>query len=201
MTNLGNKMRAVALTLGRRTLVGATAALLLGWGVVATPAAASTATGDAASPTAAQARALDDRIQDELRRNPGGTRVGLNQIAWNGGNVVMTLGAADGDVGAQAFGRCTAGWYCVYEARNFNNDNREMRKLQFRDCNGGGYRNNLDFPWAFNDKTSSWDNRTGATVHVYSITEGVLWTMPPNSRSVDVPAWANDKADFLLAFC
>lgn len=81
-------------------LAAVVAVLVLGSAALASPAAAES--NHPAGLTAAESSALDARVEAELRRVPGGTRVGLNEIAWWGGRVVMTFGVAGGTVGATA---------------------------------------------------------------------------------------------------
>ncbi len=183
--------------LPRRTFTGVVFALVAGLTVSVCPAAV----GETAASTvlsSAQARQLDARVQAELGRVPGGKRVGLNEIAWNGGNVVMTLGVAGGDVGAQAYGPCDSGWYCVYEAWHWNDYNRDMRKLRFRDCSSSGVHNDLS-DWGFENRTSSWDNRSRAGVEVYDYFVRYLYLIKLNAKSAEVPA--NDLAWHMWAYC
>jgi hypothetical protein len=149
--------------------------------------------------TLAQATDLEDRINVQLATTPGGVRVGLNEVAWEDGNVVMTFGLPDG-IGALAHGPCDPGWYCVYEAWYWNERDigQNYRKLRFRDCRPWGYVNFLR-SYNFHDKTSSWDNRSNRRVKVLDDGTGFLWNMDPHSRSPEVPA--NDMADKLDAYC
>jgi hypothetical protein len=150
--------------------------------------------------TLAESEQLEARIQAELVKAPGGKRIGLNEIAWKDGNVVMTIGIANGEVGAQAYGPCDAGWYCVYEAWHWNDYNREMRKLRFRDCSSSGVHNNLD-DWGFGDRASSWDNRSRAGVEVYDYFVRYLFLMHLASKAAEVAPGANDRAVHMYAYC
>lgn len=164
----------------------------------ASPAAASGSEG--VTLTAVQARQLDDRIDAALARVPGGKRIGVNEVAWADGNVVMTFGVADGKVGARAYGACDSGWYCIYEAWYWNNYDRGLRKLRFRDCTSQGYHNDL-YNWGFDNRTSSWDNRSRAGVEVYDYFGRYLFLMSLGARAAEVPAGTNDRAVHMYAYC
>lgn len=156
---------------------------------MATPAAAAPTPND---PPQATAQTLQNQIDTQLRMHPGGTQISSNEIAWQNGNVVMT-------VGTLAFGACDSGWYCLYEHPNFNNAlvHRGGRKLRFQQC---GFWQFLS-DYGFDNRASSWDNRMSKTVQVDDDDRAVrLWNSAPRSRSADVGT-ANDRADSLRILC
>jgi len=68
-----------------------------------------------------------------LHNNPSGTCVGVGQISWNKGNVIMTIPktpkAAAIPKSCPTGGDLDTGWACVYNLTHFHGT-----KLQFHDC-------------------------------------------------------------------
>ncbi|MEZ0108647.1 hypothetical protein ABH920_002648 [Catenulispora sp. EB89] len=147
---------------------------------------------------------LQRQIDDTLRTTTGGVQVSANEIAYQGGNVVLSLplpgqrtapasskaalaltepaasSAAGAVVPYDAYG-CPAGasdnrWYCFYQDANFGGW-RLQWNYQHCDVQHGDY---LDFVnYNFAAETSSWVN-TG-TLYVFTFDAGwyPLWTENP----------------------
>lgn len=143
---------------------------------------------------------LQGQIDKQMAMTPGGKQIGVNQVSWRDGKVVMTFPlpgekkarAVNEPLGALGTPNCSYLWTCLYEHANFDG-----RRLTWSDCN---FENLAD--WGFNDKTTSWHNNQsrGTQTHVYNWTGSswaLLWTSTAPSSSSNVGAANNDKADGL----
>jgi hypothetical protein len=137
-------------------------------------------------------------IAQLLREHPGGVQINEDQIAWNDGNVVLSIpsspppqsqdesSSVDADISINAASDCPAGWFCLWQDINFTN-----RRLQFRDANCQNLTN-----FGFNDLASSWFNRNGGAYRVYRNIgcAGLLFTAPSGAQSSNVGPVNNDQA-------
>ena len=156
-------------------------------------------------------------VADQLNAAPGGTQIGPNEVAYDGGKVIVTLPSTDGAKGPSAVARnqstaaragdvegCPAGnpdnrWYCLYEHKDFKG-----RRVQWN------YRHCSDDPiylvnYGFKNVASSWVNTSAMVVAARAYTgDGAggsvqIWTEKPNTRSSYVGNANNDRADILRA--
>jgi hypothetical protein len=179
-----------------------TLALVIGSGVAAAPAAATDAvqTGE---PVAAQrtAQTLQAEVQEQLRTTTGGRQTAINEVSYEGGNVVMVFPlpgetkippVSAAGVGAMADNHgCPEGfsvkWYCFYDGWDWSG-----RSLQFKDCDSNGYTN-IFSKWHFENQTSSWVNTSAsASIQVFQGARTLLWTEGGNSSG---HAAVNNAAD------
>lgn len=105
-----NKLTAI----GTATLALATAVLL-----ASTPAQAAN--------SEKQTSSLQERVDAVLERFPGGTRTGVNEISWEGGDVVLTLEVPGAT--PRAIGTCADDSYCAYSGTNLTGS-----KISFSSC-------------------------------------------------------------------
>ncbi len=151
------------------------------------------------SPAAAQgpgtaATSLQQQIDDQLRTSPGGVQINSNQIAWKNGTVVMTFpDATQPRDSLRAPANCPSLYFCFWAAANF-----EGRRLQFSDC---GVQDLGDY--GFRNQTTSWQNTTADWIQVFQldVIDDLLWQEAPRSRSANVGAADNDRADYFERVC
>lgn len=108
------------------TVLGASAAsalFVLGFA----PAAAAHADDD---DQAEGTNPLQDQVDRILEAHPGGTQIAENQIAWDGGDVVLTIPSEDVS-GLAAVGSCATGRFCAYSGSN-----QGGLQLSFSSCTG-----------------------------------------------------------------
>ncbi|WP_117213169.1 peptidase inhibitor family I36 protein [Allorhizocola rhizosphaerae] len=143
------------------------------------------ATGAASGPP----EGLQARIDAWLAASPGGKQISPNQIAWEGGRVVLTLPS----VGVHGSPSCPAGRSCLYEHANW-----EGAMLSFDTC---GFRDMIDY--GFIDMTSSWHNNRSTRSYLYNWTGSWtwLWTEQPSTSSAYVGDAHNDRADGWTIAC
>jgi hypothetical protein len=168
--------------LGIRTLAltaVAAAAVLFG---TATPASAAPATGTpfarqaaAAHLSPAQTRAVQAKVDGYLAK-VGGRQVALNEIAFDGGRLRVTLpGEAQPRDFATGTGQRTAnpcssvsynGWFCAYSGTYYTGD-----QLNWYSCTS------YIMPWS---TTGSWKNNqsSGTRARFYSSTGALYYTTP-----------------------
>ena len=81
---------------------------------------------------------LQQQIDKQLVTTKGGKQIGVNQIAWRDGKVVMTFPlpgekaarAVNEPIGTLGTPNCSFLWTCLYEHANFDG-----RRLTWSDCN------------------------------------------------------------------
>lgn len=103
----------------RRAILAIVGALAL---VLGAPLAAH------ANELGAESTALQERVEAILDQYPGGTQIAENEIAWDGGAVILTL-EASGGITPMAVGSCATGSYCAYSGYNLTGS-----KLSFSSC-------------------------------------------------------------------
>ncbi|WP_189135298.1 peptidase inhibitor family I36 protein [Wenjunlia tyrosinilytica] len=167
--------------------------------------------------TAAQRADLQSQVDETLSTTAGGVQISANEIAWNGGEPILTLPlpgqeqapaaspaardlmgfSADDATPDVNWHKCPAGgddnrWYCFYENSNFGG-----RRLQW---NWAHCQDPIAFDdYGFARKASSWVNTTrnidhwGMKVEVYS-TSVRLWVENPWSQVAYVGDSKNDRA-------
>ncbi len=128
---------------------------------------------------------LQEQIDIELSEHPGAVQTGVDEISFDNGEVVLSLGES------RAARPCPRGWFCVYQ-----NSNHGGRMLRFSQCR----RHNLG-DYGFRDQASSWMNQSSRNVRVHNdLTarpDQQLWAMPSRAQSRFVGAARNDKADYI----
>ncbi|MFI7545098.1 peptidase inhibitor family I36 protein [Actinoplanes sp. NPDC049599] len=166
-------------------------------GLLAMVAGAILATALMAAPADAAAPGIQAQI-DAIIAEHGGQQTGATQVTWRGGAVVLDL-ATPSDRTLVAVEGCPTNAYCFYEHEKFNNDN-DGRRLTFRDCTAAGLRQNL-YDYGFHDKTTSWVvNKSLRLVDVFTGTNTRLWQERAHSKSSNVGAADNDKADWFRCY-
>jgi hypothetical protein len=140
---------------------------------------------------AAKPDSLQARVDAWLAASSGGTQISSNQIAWDGGHVVLTLPG----IGVQGSPNCPVGRSCLYEHANW-----EGAMLSFDTC---GFRDMIDY--GFIDMTSSWHNNRSTRSYLYNWTGNPnwqwLWTEQPYTSSAYVGDANNDRADGWTIAC
>jgi hypothetical protein len=138
-----------------------------------------------------------------LLDSPGAVQIQSDAVAWEDGNVVLHIPAAqDGLVDKASWHGCPEGWFCFYQHDQFRG-----RRLQFRDCPSGGKSQWLR-NYGFHNQTTSWVvNRSLSFVNVNDDDYTPQW---PNGRNLwNADAWssssnvgndANDKADWFICY-
>lgn len=128
-------------------------------------------------------------IGQQLRRLPGGVRIGARQIAYYNGMVVY-------DVGPASLSDCPSGffsgqWSCLYDDTNNNG-----RMLKFQDA---GYLQSL-VPYNFDNMTSSWANTRGQNAYLHDTPTGGGYALclAGNSHSTSIP-YNNTAGSIYLA--
>lgn len=106
--------------------------------------------------TKAERVALDRRVQAAMATAPGGKRVGVNQVAWEGGDVVLTVPlpgekqarATDESIGTQNEPNCAYTYVCLYDDAFFRGDRLAFQACKLRQLSKYGFHN----------RTESWHN-------------------------------------------
>jgi hypothetical protein len=98
---------------------------------------------------------LQERVEAVMREFPGGTQIADDSIAWQRGEVVMTL---EGGSNAKSIASCATGAYCAWSGVNYTGT-----KLSFTACSYGGTSSSLA---ALPTKRSYANARTTGTVRV-----------------------------------
>jgi hypothetical protein len=153
---------------------------------------------------------LQRRIDDQLKLAPAGRQISANEIAWNGGKVIMSFPldgqrqAPDSSVTATrlmtavtaspkkmtpssihgcptvTFG---ADWFCLYADINWGG-----RRLQWSTSCTDQLSN-----YGFDNQTSSWVN--GGALYIYvDDPSRIIWTENPHTTSSYVGDANNDRA-------
>ncbi|WP_113701766.1 peptidase inhibitor family I36 protein [Nonomuraea lactucae] len=155
------------------------------------------ATGGATAASAAP-DPIQQKIDKVLAEHPGGTQTSKNTIAWQNGDVILTLAGQNAKgVQAAAAAPCPDGRFCLFNDANFGGD-----FVSFRDRLCDNRIINLP-SFNFNDKTSSWANNTDFDVDVWSdIGAGGprLFQMFTFTESAGLPKNLNDRASSLNCF-
>ncbi|MFB7124198.1 peptidase inhibitor family I36 protein [Kitasatospora sp. NPDC056273] len=122
----------------------------------------------------AQARSLQDRVDDYLAKTPGASQVAVNKIALPGGELLLPLPgeerardlAAKGDSPALSSG-CPYTYVCAYSGTNFTGE-----ELRLFTCNYP-----VRIYWT---GTGSWINNQRSTLYArfYGADGNVGWTSP-----------------------
>ena len=143
---------------------------------------------------------VDRRVGDFLAEHPDAEQVAPHQVAWDGGDVVMTfpssagahaLRGQDGGERLASAGACGPGWSCLYEDPWYGG-----RMLQFRSC---GYTQSLG-SYGFANRATSWVNNRGSWTRVFD-GGSVLWTEYGYAQVGHVGSAANDRADSIHLLC
>jgi hypothetical protein len=137
-------------------------------------------------------------IAEILHAHPEALQIAEDQVAFDGGNVVLTIPGETGvrrelALSSSVHG-CPRGWFCFYDAYNFGG-----RKLQFRDCSNNGTTQSLA-NYGFANFTTSWvvnrsvdaigvDHQVSANGYIQ------LWMEYSYTSSSNVGTANNDKAD------
>jgi hypothetical protein len=153
---------------------------------------------------------LQRRIDDQLKLAPGGRQISTNEIAWNGGKVIMSfpldgqrVAPASSVTATKLMSAATAtpkkvtpssihgcptvtfgaDWFCLYADINWGG-----RRLQWSTSCTDQLSN-----YGFDDQTSSWVN--GGALYIYvNDPSRQLWTENPHTTSSYVGDANNDRA-------
>jgi hypothetical protein len=174
---------------------------------------ADSTTAFAASESQNYAMSLQRQIQNQLADTHGGTQISPNEVAYDGGKVIVVFPDASGSVPTAQSLRpgdivswhgCPVGasqtWYCFFADQNYAG-----RMLEFQDCSPSGTKQSFA-SWDFTNQTSSWVNTYGlvdpvqASVGTWNGGTS-LWVEPPNDASPYVGNANNDKAQWFDAYC
>ena len=155
------------------------------------------ASGERSSLSATERAELDSDVSETLQNTNGGKRISPNQIAWKGGDVVMTFPlpgekrarTLDEPIGTQGAG-CEHGEVCLYEDAGWKG-----RQLTFYKCEFEKLR------WYnFTNQTSSWINdQTKGTRSTLYYWDGkkVRHMTSLVAKSWESQVDDNDRADFV----
>ncbi|GAB2696749.1 hypothetical protein GCM10027194_33460 [Thalassiella azotivora] len=171
----------------RPRLAAVAAAALLTTGVLAAPASA----GPSLEPVDKSGADVAAQVAALLAEHPDATQVGPRSVAWEGGDVVLTLPDPQERGATASAGSCGGGWSCLFEHSWYGG-----RMLQFRSC---GYRQSLG-SYGFANQASSWVNNRGQWTRVGDGSSTVLWTEYGYASASSV-GWANDRADWIHLLC
>ncbi|GHH47412.1 peptidase inhibitor family I36 protein [Streptomyces candidus] len=191
---------------------------------------AATVLGSTQAGAAVPVDTLQQEIDEVLAGTEGGVQISRNEIAWHGGQAIMTFtlpgeartrvsspaaqklqarvaglpeGTREAESAAMAVDPCPTevfgnDWYCFYDGTSFTG-----RRLQW----------NATHTWFvdfakhdFINKTSSWSNKGGLNVRVYSRTRAgdsnscaeLRWVEPAHTRAASLGA-LNNIADCFTA--
>lgn len=72
---------------------------------------------------------MQARVDAVLAENLGGIQIGVNEIAWQGGAVILTLAPEDAEIAPFAVGSCSTGSFCAYSGYSLSGS-----KLSFTTC-------------------------------------------------------------------
>lgn len=173
----------------RRFTTAATFAGALAMGL-STPASAQEDPADDLELTAAQRADLDARATETLQNSkPGGKRIAPDKIAWDDGDVVLTL-AIDGKARDTAPAKQNGKVY-LFDGMNGGGD-----ELAFYECKFEKLRH-----YNFTNRTSSWfNNQYGWTLSELFYWDGSSVEWLDGSRSPDernLPPAKDNRADFI----
>lgn len=122
---------------------------------------------------------LDERVEQVLRDFPGGVRISENAVAWEDGDIVLTLPTP----GARfAVGSCETGKFCAYGGANLSGG-----KLTFSACKASNSTAPLGTVRSFANARSS------GTVYAYNGATSVDW--------VGAGSWDNTSATITRLGC
>lgn len=121
-------------------------------------------------------------VQSSVEVTPDGTEV----TTYSDGTKVVSPASPD------SFSECPDGWVCLWENKEYGG-----RMLEFQDR---GYWQNLSV-YEFNDKTSSWANRTNddARLSQNAGGGGNLLCLQPNSSNSQLTGF-NDEASAIIIY-
>ncbi|TMR94924.1 peptidase inhibitor family I36 protein [Nonomuraea basaltis] len=147
------------------------AAIVLGAGVIAGGA------------LPAQAASSSARVDAYMAAFPGGTKVGNNEISWQGGDVRVVLAAT-----AKS---CPAGYYCVYEHQYWRGAMGAWR-ASAANCK------KFNFTAYWRDKVSSFWARGGCEAATYFLKNKKKWQPDQFEPFEGKKAWVrfNDSYDY-----
>ncbi|MFI6296037.1 peptidase inhibitor family I36 protein [Nonomuraea sp. NPDC050790] len=153
----------------------------------------------AAGATAASATTdpVQQKIDKILAESPGGKQTSKNTIAWQNGDIILTLVAKNARTQAADVAPCPDGRFCLFSDSNFGGS-----VVSFRDRLCDNRVVNLT-AFNFNDVTSSWANNTDFDVDVWSdigLGGGRLFQMFSFTESAGLSRSLNDKASSLNCF-
>ena len=115
--------------------------------------------------TATQKQQLDRRVSQRLQRSAGGERISVNQIAWEDGDVILTLPVPGVEMEPKS-GRCESKHVCLYSKTFW-----EGEELNFYTC---AFRKLRHYGWT--NRTSSWTNHNAPTTTGSARAALLVWT-------------------------
>jgi len=146
---------------------------------VATPVAASTATG------------LQIEIDAYLAAHPGGQQISTTEISYGGGALVVAVAP---EPGIQGSPDCPSGWFCFYDRTWYGYPRGKLSDCgwQFLDT------------WSWQDRIDSvHNNQSFGTVYFYDeagANDPVLFSVGPHKALADA-GWARNRADYVFRLC
>ena len=153
---------------------------------------------------AAKGRELRRQVDAALAANAGAQRMNRNEIALSDG-VVMTIPlpgervarGPDEPLAAAGAAHCPEGQVCFYEHVAF-----EGRRLRFTGCGAYNlYRLRIADDQRWNDRISSWYNRSGARTSVHDWNGTLDWIhlfVADDGEGDRLPRTADDRADLVV---
>ncbi|MEU6247984.1 peptidase inhibitor family I36 protein [Glycomyces sp. NPDC047010] len=166
-----------------------------------------TVLGDPSAASSPRIDSVQAKIDAVLANSTDGVQINENEIAWDGGTMVLTIPEEGEDTAigpneieyGNGYRNCPRGWTCLYEDRNF-----EGVRVRFTEC-GFIHQLSKTEPY-FRDMASSYhDNQTGGvqtTVYNWHDWTGwiPMWTSAPApTSSTYVGDDKNDRADGVKA--
>jgi hypothetical protein len=120
---------------------------------------------------------LEQQVQLQLQRHPGGRRVGPNEVAYDGGKFVITF-AVPGKT-FHGLADCPGGWFCFYQNYNYGYPRGKLSDCTWQDLAW----------WGWNDRTRAVHNNTASEVDFIQ-----HWDMgnPANGHSYDYDLWTTE---------
>ncbi len=131
------------------------------------------------SPAVAAEPSVDERVEVVLKQFPGGTRVAVNEVSWDGGNVVLTFASG---ATTKSVGSCATGKFCAFSAGSLGGS-----KLTFSSCTATNSTAPLGVVRSFANARSS------GTVYAYNGSTSVA--------STAASSWTNTTATITRLGC
>lgn len=163
--------------------------------------------GQSASAYPAEADGVQAKIDAVLANSTDGVQINENEIAWDGGTMVLTIPEEGEDVAlgpdeieyGNGYRNCPRGWTCLYEDKDFKGV-----RVRFTEC-GFIHQLSKTEPY-FRDLASSYhDNQTGGVrTTVYDWNDWIGWfpiwtSAPAPTSSTYVGDDKSDRADGVKA--
>jgi len=151
---------------------------------------------EAAPPPHPQPPTVQQQIDQQLIRAPGGVQINANEVSYAGGRFVITFVAtANTSVGAD----CPSGWFCFYDRVNYGYPRGKLSSCGWQDLAW----------WAWNDRTDSvhYNLSSGSVAFInhgsYADHSGdvVLFSVGASNRYLSDVAPYRNMADHVYRYC